>query len=81
MKFEWVLSTFLNSNRSIISDIIDNSIEELNKRPADYAADREASVLEKLLKIDRQIAVVMAYDMLVGGIDTVNSNLFLVDTI
>lgn len=50
---------------------MDESIEELNKQPANYSRDREASVLEKLLKIDRQIAVVMAFDMLVGGVDTV----------
>lgn len=35
----------------------------------------EHSVLQKLLKIDRQYAIVMAFDMLFAGVDTVQSSL------
>lgn len=31
------------------------------------------SILEKLLKVDRKTAILMAYDMLLAGVDTVNS--------
>lgn len=34
---------------------------------------KEKSVLEKLLRIDRKIAVVMALDMMMAGVDTVSS--------
>lgn len=33
--------------------------------------NREKSVLEKLYKIDRHVAVIMALDMLMAGVDTV----------
>lgn len=33
---------------------------------------REQSILEKLLKDDRQVAIVMALDALMAGVDTVN---------
>lgn len=32
---------------------------------------REPSILEKLLKVDRQVAIVMALDSLMAGVDTV----------
>lgn len=38
--------------------------------------DRELSVLEKLYKIDRHVAVVMALDMLMAGVDTVKFYFF-----
>lgn len=31
------------------------------------------SIFEKLLKVDRKTAILMAYDMLLAGVDTVNS--------
>lgn len=34
-------------------------------------SDEEKSILEKLLDIDRKVAVAMANDMLFGGIDPV----------
>ncbi|XP_014097477.2 probable cytochrome P450 12e1, mitochondrial [Bactrocera oleae] len=37
--------------------------------------NKEKSVLEKLLKIDRKIAVVMALDMMMAGVDTTSSTL------
>ncbi|XP_064549331.1 probable cytochrome P450 12a4, mitochondrial [Drosophila montana] len=35
--------------------------------------EREQSVLEKLLKIDKKVAIVMAMDMLMAGVDTTSS--------
>lgn len=61
---------------------VDEAIERLNNNP-NSKADTEASVLEKLLKIDRNVAVVMAIDMLLAGVDTVkiNYNFFTVSKI
>lgn len=50
---------------------MDNGIKLLENRPKDQVTDREPSVLEKLLKIDRQVAIVMAIDMMLAGVDTV----------
>ncbi|XP_030371716.1 probable cytochrome P450 12a4, mitochondrial [Scaptodrosophila lebanonensis] len=36
-------------------------------------ADNEQSVLEKLLKIDKKVATIMAMDMLMAGVDTTSS--------
>lgn len=36
-------------------------------------AGKEKSVLEKLLRIDRRVAAVMALDMLMAGVDTVST--------
>lgn len=43
----------------------------MKERPQDET--RELSVLEKLLKIDRRVAIVMALDMLLAGVDTVRN--------
>lgn len=48
---------------------IDEAIDKLGKTPSD--PNREPSVLEKLLKIDKQVAMVMALDMFLAGVDTV----------
>lgn len=58
---------------SIIISFIDKSIAELEKK-TDHS--EEDSVLEKLLKIDKHVAIIMALDMLMAGVDTVNSNNF-----
>lgn len=53
-------------------------IEEAKQRiqtNPEPTTEQEASVLEKLLKIDPKLAAVMAMDMLSAGIDTV-TNLF-----
>lgn len=47
-------------------------LDEINAKGEDPALNPEASVLEKLLKIDKHLAVVMAIDMILAGIDTVN---------
>lgn len=49
-------------------------IEEQNKNS--IKLNHEMGVLEKLLKIDRNGAIVMASDMLMAGIDTVNTFFF-----
>lgn len=49
---------------------VDEAIERL-KNSQDSNQNKEASVLEKLLKIDRKVAVIMAMDMLLAGVDTV----------
>lgn len=52
---------------------VDKAIENLEKNPNKWDEDREPSVLEKLLKVDRHVAVVMALDMLLAGVDTVSN--------
>lgn len=61
---------------SIIISFIDKSIAELEKKTNHSEED---SVLEKLLKIDKQVAIIMALDMLMAGVDTVcNTNPYLI---
>lgn len=50
---------------------IDASIAELDKSP-ELQNKGEESVLQKLLKIDRHYAILMTFDMLFAGIDTVH---------
>lgn len=52
---------------------VDKAVARLDARGQlnnNEASDR--SVLEKLLMIDRRIAIVMAFDMLLAGVDTVS---------
>lgn len=53
---------------------VDKAVARLDARDQfnnnNEASDR--SVLEKLLMIDRRIAIVMAFDMLLAGVDTVS---------
>lgn len=58
----------MNSLLSIITEYIDQAIEEFEKKPS---SDGEESVLQKLLKIDKKVAIVMALDMMMAGVDTV----------
>lgn len=53
---------------------MDRGIAELEKKEKGHHVVKEASVLEKLLKIDRHAAVVMAMDMLFAGVDTVSTS-------
>ena len=59
----WVVS-------SIITSYIDKAINDFEKNPV--APGNEESVLQKLLKIDKKMAIVMALDMLMAGVDTVD---------
>lgn len=55
---------------------IDNAVKRLDANGAANVTsdDNEKSVLEKLLLIDRRIAIVMAFDMILAGVDTVSIN-------
>ncbi|KAM7362618.1 cytochrome P450 CYP12A2-like [Cochliomyia hominivorax] len=50
-------------------------LEEDRKNGVPEKPDNEKSVLEKLSKIDKRIATVMAMDMLMAGVDTTSSTL------
>lgn len=47
---------------------VDDAVIRLEKNPS--APSDTQSVLEKLLKVDRHVAIVMAFDMLLAGVDT-----------
>uniref|UniRef100_A0A182Q9W0 Cytochrome P450 n=1 Tax=Anopheles farauti TaxID=69004 RepID=A0A182Q9W0_9DIPT len=49
---------------------VEDARERLEKHPSDSA---NQSVLEKLLKINKHIAMIMSFDMLMAGIDTTSS--------
>lgn len=67
---------------------VHDQVTEISKQYIDKATKRfekcseipngsDKSILERLLKIDREIAIVMAIDMLLAGIDTVNIRIHL----
>lgn len=55
----------------IIMFYVDNAVKRLEEHGKLESDASDRSVLEKLLIIDRRIAVVMAFDMLLAGVDTV----------
>ncbi|EDS34542.1 cytochrome P450 [Culex quinquefasciatus] len=56
---------------SIVMSKVDEAIIRMENNPT-QSSDSQ-SVLEKLLKVDRHVAVVMAFDMLMAGVDTTTS--------
>ncbi|KFB35467.1 cytochrome P450 CYP12F4 [Anopheles sinensis] len=55
----------------LISDKIDAAVQRMEKNPS---ADSDSlSILEKLLKVDREAAFVMSLDSLFAGVDTTSS--------
>ncbi|XP_011292420.3 probable cytochrome P450 12c1, mitochondrial [Musca domestica] len=56
-----------------ITDICRRHVEETLQRIEGRGADDGKSVLEKLVKIDRKIATIMAVDMLMFGVDPTSS--------
>lgn len=48
---------------------IDEATEKLKDKPKDDSS--EEGVFEKLVKTDKNTALVMAYDMIMAGVDTV----------
>lgn len=48
---------------------MDEAVVRLENSPSTDTKNK--SVLEKLLKVDRKVAVLMAFDMLLAGVDTV----------
>lgn len=51
---------------------VDKAVARLDANPKSVNDASDRSVLEKLLLIDRRIAIVMAFDMLLAGVDTVS---------
>jgi hypothetical protein len=47
---------------------VEKSVEDMKSKSHDY---KEESILEKLLKIDKNVAVVMSTDSILAGVDTV----------
>lgn len=58
---------------------VDNAVARLEslKEANGVVSAADKSVLEKLLLIDRRIAIVMAFDMLLAGIDTVRVHTYI----
>ncbi|XP_061391258.1 cytochrome P450 CYP12A2-like [Musca vetustissima] len=70
------LLTSLDGVMDITKNFVDEAIsrlEEERKNGVPEKPDSEKSVLEKLIKIDRKIAMVMAMDMLMAGVDTTST--------
>lgn len=55
-----------------IMHYVDTAVSRLDAIDQTKSNASDRSVLEKLLLIDRRIAMVMAFDMLLAGVDTVN---------
>lgn len=71
-KFYKLMDVFDQMTETIML-YVDKAVARLDARDQlnnNEASDR--SVLEKLLMIDRKIAIVMAFDMLLAGVDTVS---------
>lgn len=66
---------FYQNYTSLTLKYVDKAILKLEANEKRQDLDWEPSVLEKLLKKDRHAAVVMAMDMLFGGVDTVSVSL------
>lgn len=58
-----------SSRSSIITYYIEKAIEEMEKNRS--TSGSAEGVLHKLLKIDKNIAIVTALDMMMAGVDTV----------
>lgn len=71
-----ILDTYNNylslSFISTTSKFIDAALEKLQQKAKDGDESGEMSVLEKLLQIDRNLAIMMSLDMLMAGVDTVS---------
>nr|XP_019551561.3 cytochrome P450 CYP12A2-like isoform X1 [Aedes albopictus] len=65
------LMKVLDSLTEVVMAKVDDAVIRLEKNPS--APSDTQSVLEKLLKVDRHVAIVMAFDMLLAGVDTTSS--------
>lgn len=74
-KFRQLIKVFDDMNEIILPKV-DKAVKRLEAAEHKNSDKSDRSVLEKLLEINKNIAVVMAFDMLMAGIDTVNFNLF-----
>lgn len=53
---------------------IDKAVEQIEEdKRTNTDPNRQQSILEKLYDIDRHVAIVMAQDILLAGIDTVST--------
>lgn len=55
----------------IIMSYVDKKVNRLEASGEIITNKSEKSILEKLLLINREVAIVMAFDMLLAGVDTV----------
>lgn len=55
----------------ITKKYIDDAIRKLDNEKLVGSPDRVPSVFEKLVAVDRHVAVIMALDMLIAGVDPV----------
>lgn len=60
----------MDNIQDITVGYVNEALERLECEPSDKP-ESEQSVLEKLSKIDKKVATVMAMDMLMAGVDTV----------
>ncbi|BFF90982.1 probable cytochrome P450 12a4 mitochondrial [Drosophila madeirensis] len=69
------LMSILDSILDIISVYVNEAVERLEKEANQGVVrpENEQSILEKLLKVDKKVATVMAMDMLMAGVDTTSS--------
>jgi len=67
----------LDCIQEVILAYVDEAIDRLDKEAKSGVVrpENEQSVLEKLLKVNRKVATVMAMDMLMAGVDTVSNEL------
>ncbi|KAH8310603.1 hypothetical protein KR044_002098, partial [Drosophila immigrans] len=59
----------LDNIQNVTVSYVNEALERLEREPSNKP-EHEQSVLEKLLKIDKKVATVMAMDMLMAGVDT-----------
>ena len=55
----------------VTSKFVSNAIIELESKKSLGSENQEPSVLEKLLKIDKKVAIIMTMDLLLAGVDAV----------
>jgi predicted restriction endonuclease len=60
----------LNDKIRLSSEIINEAIEKYKQKSSDLPENQQG-VLFKLLQKDKKYAIVMAFDMIFGGVDTV----------
>uniref|UniRef100_A0A182XZZ7 Uncharacterized protein n=2 Tax=Anopheles stephensi TaxID=30069 RepID=A0A182XZZ7_ANOST len=68
--FKQLMKDFDNLTNLIMTKI-DEAVQKFEKNPT---VEGNQSVLEKLLKVNKQVGMVMAFDMLMAGIDTTSSS-------
>lgn len=69
-KFIRLMKT-LDELTAFVKDKVDAAVNRLDQ--STNVETTGLSVLEKLLKVNRDVAIVMVFDMLMAGVDTVSS--------